>query len=252
MTSDWVRAVERRLRGTRQRDDAGLTLAEMVASIGVGTLVMAAVGTTLIQGVRITDGLDQRNERESQVRVAMDRITKQVRTIASPDGTTPAIISATGEELGFYAKLNTYDLTDPDVGTSEPLPSVVWLWTRDMADGRHELCQQVVQGTVTGTGVTYPDLRAQSSRTCQRVASGLSSSAPYPTFTYLRRIDTTLRTDGSTESTIPAAGGVVAEADYTNVQSVEFWLTYDAGARTDVPDVSTVARVSFFNKLGGT
>lgn len=227
-------------------------MAEMVVSIGVGTLIMAAVSTTLIQGVRITDGLDQRNERESHVRVAMDRITKQVRTIASPDGTIPAIISATGDEIGFYAKINTYDLTDPDVGDSEPLPSVVWLWTRDMADGRRELCQQMVQGTVAVTGVTYPDLRIPTSRTCQRVASGLSSSAPHPTFTYLRRIDTTLRADGSTESTIPSVGGVVAAADYTTVQSVEFWLTYDAGARTDVPDVSTVARVSFFNKLGGS
>lgn len=234
----------------RMREDDGMSMVEVLVSMVISTILLAAVSALVINGVRTSDAANQRTNATAQMRTAADRMTKQLRTVDSYDGSARAIIVAEAERIGFYAKLDTLDLSDPAAGATAQVPSVIWLWSRDVASGTREICQQVYRGTPSGTTFTFPvgATSPTAVRTCQVVARDLSPAAPRPLFTYLTTADITYRADGSSISSVAVdAAGTVPAAGIPSVQSVEIWMTSAMRTQDAVRDHSTVARVTFIN-----
>ena len=96
------------------RGDDGMSMVEVLVTMVISTVLLAAVSAMVICGVRTSDAANQRNNATAQMRTAADRMTKQLRTADSYDGTTHAIIVAEAERIGFYAKLDTLDLQRPE------------------------------------------------------------------------------------------------------------------------------------------
>ncbi len=245
-----TRRIARLVRAGWRADDRGMSVVELLVGMVISTLLLASVSAMVISGARTSDAANQRNQAVNELRIAADRMTKQLRTADSYDGNVPAIIVAEPQRIGFYAKLDTLDLTAANAGSQTQMPSVIWLWTRASADGKRELCQQVYRGTLVGANITFP-AGAQSpgaARTCQVVARGLSATPPHSFFTYLKRTDATLNADGSSVSTVPVDGsGNVAAGDIPLVESVEIWMTAALRTQDTSKNPSTVARVTFIN-----
>lgn len=234
----------------RVQDDEGMTVVEVLVTMVISTVLLAAISAMVINGIRTADAANQRTNATAEMRTAADRMTKQLRTADSYDGSTKAIIVAEAERIGFYAKLDTLDLAAAGVGSTAQVPSVIWLWSRDGTDTTQEICQQVYRGTQSGTSFTFPAGATDpaATRTCQVLARGLSRTPIRPMFTYLTTADTTYRADGSSVSTIAVdAAGTVPGTDIASIQSVELWMTSAMRTQEATRNHSTVARVTFIN-----
>ena len=226
-----TRRIARLVRAGWRDDDRGMSVVELLVAMVISTLLLASVSAMVISGCATVDAANQRDQAvNGQMRIAADRMTKQLRTADSYNGNTQAIIVAEAERIGFYAKLDTLDLTAADAGSPTQIPSVIWLWTRNGAGTAREICQQVYRGTPGGDELHVPergDRARNAARTCQVVARGLSRDARRTRlFTYLKNADATYRTDGSSVSSVTAGRHRHRHrADIATIQSVEVWMT---------------------------
>lgn len=236
------------------RDDSGISMVEVLVTMTVSTVLLAAVSAMVISGVRSADASTQRANATQEMRIATDRMTKQLRTAVSYDGSVKPFIVAEAERVGFYAKLDTLDLTASNAGSQEQVPSVVWLWSRNGTGSTREICQQVYRAIPSGASFTWPAgaIDPAATRTCKVVARGMSRTPAHPLFTYLKTSDTTYRADGSSVSSIPDSAGTIATADISSIGSVEVWLQSSVRTQDAVRNHSTVARVTFINLTMGS
>ena len=92
---------------TRARSQAGVTLVELLAALSIGMITLLAVFAVLDTSVKQSSGVAGRVNATQRARLAMDTITRQVRSQICINSTTPAIISGTADSVKFHA-----DLTD--------------------------------------------------------------------------------------------------------------------------------------------
>jgi prepilin-type N-terminal cleavage/methylation domain-containing protein len=100
----------------RPRPDAGMTLAELLVAMAVFTLLTIGLGTTAVLVIRTTGALENRLDNSTQSQVAVDAISKVLRTAVLPEQATElacptcadtALVQATRTRVRFYASLNT-------------------------------------------------------------------------------------------------------------------------------------------------
>jgi hypothetical protein len=106
---------DNRFRGLRS--DEGLSLAEMIVTIGLTALVGAFTFSLLIQGVRSTGGTAIRQDNAGQARIAIEALSKNLRAAAKLSmfqtttctaGCDPtAVTAATPSSVTFYANVRT-------------------------------------------------------------------------------------------------------------------------------------------------
>ena len=101
--------------------DEGMTLPELLVAMGLFSLLTLLICTTSILGYRIATNLENRTDNATQNQVAVDAISKVLRTAILPDQMADsscvscadtAIIQATGTQVSFYANLG--DPIGPD------------------------------------------------------------------------------------------------------------------------------------------
>ncbi len=99
----------------RPRDggEAGFTILELVVTSAILMVVVSATMSTLVAGWRATDFSTRRGETQDQVRLAMDRLTKDLRQVTRFNSlfTASGTGSWTGDDLDFL----TYTVASPDV-----------------------------------------------------------------------------------------------------------------------------------------
>ena len=98
--------VREEVRGARSSSDAGLTLVEVMVSLAIFSIMMAAVATLLIFGLRSMFDASTANSVQAQQQNALASISRLVRFIDHPnDGPTPdpAILSASADSLAFFS-----------------------------------------------------------------------------------------------------------------------------------------------------
>jgi prepilin-type N-terminal cleavage/methylation domain-containing protein len=106
-----------RVRNIR-RDDAGVTLAEMMVVILILGLVMAVVQGTVIAAQKTTNATAGRIETGTGARIAIDSVTRNLRTAVLPQDvagsctTCPSVafVQGTATSVQFYANNNTDQL----------------------------------------------------------------------------------------------------------------------------------------------
>ena len=94
-----IRRVAQRLR----REQSGFTLIEMLVACTVGTLVLLATFMMLDSSVTLTGKVTDRVDRTSRSRVAMEDITRKLRSQVCPAAGVPALIDAQDYSVKFYA-----------------------------------------------------------------------------------------------------------------------------------------------------
>jgi Tfp pilus assembly protein PilW len=89
---------------TSGRDD-GLSLAELVVTMFVGTMVLTVLGTIFTSARGATSGVSARTTNTQQQRSALDALTKNLRTAVSPGTSTTPFCYAQPTAVLFYANI---------------------------------------------------------------------------------------------------------------------------------------------------
>jgi prepilin-type N-terminal cleavage/methylation domain-containing protein len=252
-----VSAVRRALLLLRRavRRDEGVSLMEMVVSMAVGSILLAAVGALTVRMIGYLDNQDKRNAATQQMGTAMDLAAKQIRTTYKP-GVRSAVIVAGPETYGFYANLQSLPTVVAANPTAPPVtftPEEVWIWTETLSTGRERLCDQVRPLSLDAKGVVQypaPDLSLAANRTCHEVLSSVSAlasdgTAAPATFRYLDADDPLGSKGVSTSSLAVDASGNVVKT--TSIQAVEITVTANAGTRKRPVVVTATNRITYVN-----
>jgi prepilin-type N-terminal cleavage/methylation domain-containing protein len=104
----------RRLVSRVRRDERGFTLPELLVAMPIGIIVLLGAFLTLDSSVVLTGKVTQRVDRTQRARVAMDGITRKLRSQVCPAAGTPALISADDYSVKFYSFLGTRPFV-PDI-----------------------------------------------------------------------------------------------------------------------------------------
>jgi hypothetical protein len=140
----------------RDGGEAGFTILELVVTSAILMLIVSATMSMLVAGWRATDFSTRRGETQDEVRLAMNRLTKDLRQVTRFNTTfaTSGTGSWTGNDLDFL----TYTVASPDV----PVRVRWWVsaatlhrqeWRPDGTTGPLAMLQAI---TPPGAGV--PDL----------------------------------------------------------------------------------------------
>jgi hypothetical protein len=99
---------------SRLRAQDGMTLPEMLIAATVSFVVLAATLGLLDSTLRLGGGVMSKTDAMQRGRLAMDRITQELRSQVCLNLTTPAIITgATADSVTFYSDFGSGDLTKP-------------------------------------------------------------------------------------------------------------------------------------------
>jgi hypothetical protein len=121
------------------REQAGVTLSELMVTVGLLTVVLGSVVTGFLSVQNATVGGALRLENLDQARILMDNVTKDLRTAVRLGSATSPFLVADKREVTFYANLNLTtacpkkihlfvdgqtrlieEMTEPDAGGSPP------------------------------------------------------------------------------------------------------------------------------------
>jgi Tfp pilus assembly protein PilW len=94
-----------------QRGEAGFTIVELVVTSAILLLIVTATMAVLIAAQRATGFSSRRGQTQDEVRLAMDRLTKDLRQATRFNTTFTAPGSWTDDDLDFL----TYTVASPDV-----------------------------------------------------------------------------------------------------------------------------------------
>jgi prepilin-type N-terminal cleavage/methylation domain-containing protein len=96
------------------REESGFTLVELLVACTIGTIVLLATFMTLDSSIVLTGKVTDRVDRTQRSRVAMEDITRKLRSQVCPSAGQPSIISADDYSVRFYAFLGTRPFV-PDI-----------------------------------------------------------------------------------------------------------------------------------------
>jgi hypothetical protein len=90
--------------GRRSRGDEGLSLAELVVTMFLGSLVLSVLGTSFAVSRGATSGISARTTNTMQERTALNALTKNLRAAVAPDAAsaTPPFCYAQPSAVLFY------------------------------------------------------------------------------------------------------------------------------------------------------
>lgn len=91
---------------TRLRSQAGFTLPELLMAMTISLMTMLAVLGILDVTIKETNAVAGRVNATQRSRIAMDTITRQLRSQVCYNVTTPALVSATDDSVKFHVDLS--------------------------------------------------------------------------------------------------------------------------------------------------
>ena len=228
-----------RSRSAAVRGDAGVTLAEMSVTMLVLGMLVAALAGMVISGERITAGVKERLNQSNAATIAMQRMSRNLRTaVLQSQLTTACIISACTDsaflvgsptQVSFYA-----DVDNPKnaVGPSRVTYTVT-------AGALVETVQKPDSPVPDATGYHYctPGNAGCVVRTTT-LATGVQTSTDVFTY-YTAAAPTTGMTMGT--------GGVLSSAQLKTVDSIDITLQVVQAGGTPVGGATMVQRVALPN-----
>jgi prepilin-type N-terminal cleavage/methylation domain-containing protein len=102
----------------RRRSERGFTLVELLIALSVGSVVMLATFSMLDGSVVLTGKTQKRVDATQRGRLAMELITRQLRSQVCPNATTPAIVGG-GASASDQYKVNFWTFTGTGAFTPE-------------------------------------------------------------------------------------------------------------------------------------
>jgi hypothetical protein len=103
---------DRAMNALRRED--GMTLAEVLIAVTISFVVLSATMGLLSSTLRLSGGVMSKTDAMQRGRLAMDRVTQELRSQVCLNLTTPAIVTgATADSVTFYSDFGPGDLTKP-------------------------------------------------------------------------------------------------------------------------------------------
>jgi prepilin-type N-terminal cleavage/methylation domain-containing protein len=88
---------------TRLARQDGFTLIELMVAITIGMVVLTAVLNLLDSSVHAGARIEDKTETVQRMRIAMDRVSRVLRTQVCSDSSTPPVISGDDQQVTFYS-----------------------------------------------------------------------------------------------------------------------------------------------------
>jgi type II secretory pathway pseudopilin PulG len=155
---------------SRLRDEAGFSIIELLVAMTVGIGVLFAVLALLDTSTRLSASTVDRVETTSRARLAVDLLTRQVRSQLCLGTDLPAMTAATPTSMTFYGSL-----------APEASPLIVQRRTLTYDAATRRLLESVWTGAGTRPNVTF-DTAPKTSV----IADGIVPNATRPVFEYYR------------------------------------------------------------------
>jgi prepilin-type N-terminal cleavage/methylation domain-containing protein len=124
-----------------RREESGFTLVELVVAMGVGTVILLASFMMLDSSVTLTGRVTDRVDRTQRARLAMEQITRELRSQVCPAAGVPALIDGQTYSVKFYI------FTGVGTGSAGFVPSM-----REIAWDTNT--NSIVERTWAGTGAS--------------------------------------------------------------------------------------------------
>jgi Tfp pilus assembly protein PilV len=229
-----------RSRTAAVRGDAGVTLAEMSVTMLVLGMLVAALAAMVVSGERITSGVKERLDQSNSATIAMQRMSRNLRTaVLQSQLTTACIISSCTDsaflvgsptQVSFYADVDNPKNT---VGPSRVTYTVT-------AGALVETVQKPDSPVPDATGYHYctPGNAGCVVRTTT-LATGVQTS-PVSVFTYYTAA-------APNSGMAMGTGGVLSSAQLKTVDSIDISLQVVQAGGTPVGGATMVQRVALPN-----
>ena len=212
--------------GRSRRDDEGISLAELVVTMFLGSLVLAVLASSFASARGATSGVSARTMNTKQQRVALDSLTKNLRAAVGPDAAsaTPPFCYARSTAVQFYAN------TNPGSGATLVRYSV------DAAGNLIEQQQPAVGSTVAGCSTT-------SFRTTRTLANNVLTGGGLFVF---RTVPSSAEPLGAV---LPFAGSPasLSAADLARVDTISLQLSIQTKSSPVVPASTVTTQVRLPN-----
>ena len=142
--------------GQRAHDEHGFTIMEVMVTSAILLLVITAAMTFLVAAQRSTSFSTRRGETQDEVRLAMDRLTKDMRQLTRFN---TSWASGTGSWTGHDLDFRTYTVASPNT----PVRVRWWvsgttLYRQEWRTDGTSAGSVVVLGSITAPGGSVPDL----------------------------------------------------------------------------------------------
>jgi type IV pilus assembly protein PilW len=168
----------------------GFTLVEMMVSMGIGMVVMAAVATTFRSQTRVYNAQEQINEMEQNARGALDVIGRELKMAGyRPSGMALTGVTYSASQLQIQADVNGDGLLTPVA--SEPNEILIYVLDNTnkqitRKDGTNSA--QVLADNITQFVVDYLDSSGTSTTTTAnirqvRISITAQTAKPDPNYT---------------------------------------------------------------------
>ncbi|AXV06457.1 hypothetical protein DVS28_a1766 [Euzebya pacifica] len=209
---------------SRQRDEDGFSLIELLVGISILAIVGTVVTSTMIVTLRTTESVENTAASSAAVRTAESRVLSLLRSAVHPSSSAvnqpPAIYAGTDWGLGFYSQHG--------LNPRNP-PNEVVLFVNN----QNELIERVTTPSGSGPDWTY----STANRTERVIARGLTSRS---IFTYYDRND-----PGASSMTI--SGGWLNSAQLDSVESMRVEMSLDADDNPRTTPVTISSRIELRN-----
>jgi prepilin-type N-terminal cleavage/methylation domain-containing protein len=173
-------------------DQSGFSLIELLMSMALGSIVLAALLTVFMSGVSGTIKVSDRTEALQRGRITMDRVVTLLNSqtcLLNTDGTgQPPIRDGQSNQVAFYASLGVVD--------SNPL-----IYRLSYDSGTKRITEERFLPDVSSGVVTYPSYPASPSVSRTIGTNILPSTAGAPIFQYYQFITTIGPTLGMVDGT---------------------------------------------------
>ena len=142
--------------GQRAHDEHGFTIMEVMVTSAILLLVITAAMTFLVAAQRSTSFSTRRGQTQDEVRLAMDRLTKDMRQLTRFN---TSWVSGTGSWTGHDLDFRTYTVASPNT----PVRVRWWvsgttLYRQEWRTDGTSAGSVVVLGSITPPGGSVPDL----------------------------------------------------------------------------------------------
>ncbi len=226
----------------RRRGDAGVTMIELLVVMMLLAVIGGLTTKMFTAAARSSTQASSRVRDATVDRVALDAMTKSLRTAIRIDGATPAFVSAGPYDVSFYADMHT---ALPDGTFTGPELVHYWVdWTKDV------LYQDTTPAI--GKGKDCPDTYCWPASGLRRRVLARNLLDPQPVhpstatsaiFTYGGVVDPA----GAAATLSTDAGGNIAADTLDAIQGVEVSLSTRTSQSTTAPDTTVVDRVTLTN-----
>ncbi|RZS89418.1 hypothetical protein EV189_1181 [Motilibacter rhizosphaerae] len=232
-----------RLQRRRPRGDEGVTLAELLVSIGLMAVLGTLLVTLSVAVQRTSRSADLSAQQVADVRAAYERVASVMRVaVVLNDGDTTPFLTASGNDAVFFANLRTVNLSAANASTSVSGPTKVEYVAVPGATGT--ACKATEQCLVerltstswsSGAGGTYA-WRASGTTTSRVLLHGLSPSATLFSFNG--------SASSATAAPLPVGSTGLAPADLSKVRAVSITITPADAYGVSLPTATASGRVT--------